>query len=176
MWKQFPYHVFADNSIHWHIIPLGCVPQFDSFVISAGEDVRTTRNIAATANHTLVSLARKSENVLNIFNGELVMFILSRPVTCQDARHFRSVRCQTRTSPSAEAEQRVERELGCLETQVNPSLCPSRLPRKGLANTRSSFTAFSARWYSRSASNGCSTGLRIDMCKWDSETRRIGYL
>ena len=65
--------------------------------------------------------------------------------TCQDARHFRSVRCQTLTSPSAEAEQRVESEDGCLDTQVNPSLCPSRLPRKGLANTLSNLTAFNAR-------------------------------
>jgi hypothetical protein len=32
-------HVFADDGIHWHIIPLGSVPQFNGLVISAGEDV-----------------------------------------------------------------------------------------------------------------------------------------
>ena len=55
----------------------------------------------------------------------------------------------------------MERLEGCLATHVRPSLWPSRLPRNGLANTRSSLTALMARWYSRSASKGCSAGLVV---------------
>ena len=80
---------------------------------------------------------------------------------CHAATHFLSVRFHTRSSPSAAAEARVERLEGCLARQVRPSLWPSRLPRNGLANTRSSLTALRARWYSRSASKGCSAGLGV---------------
>ena len=144
--------MLADNCVHWHITPLVGIPQFNRLVIGACKDVGPTGDITATTNYTLMSLEIISENTLRN------RFILAND-TCQEARHFRSVRCHTLTSPSAEAEQRVEREEGCLDTQVKPSLWPSRLPRKGFANTRSSFTAFNARWYSRSASKGCSTGL-----------------
>ena len=50
---------------------------------------------------------------------------LRRPVTCQDAKHFRSVRCHTLTSPSAEAEQRVEGErVGVLGDAGQPVPVP----------------------------------------------------
>ena len=32
-------YVFTDDGIHWHIIPLGSVPQFNGLVVSAGKDV-----------------------------------------------------------------------------------------------------------------------------------------
>ena len=144
--------MLADNCVHWHITPLVGIPQFNRLVISACKDVGPTGDITATTNYTLMSL--------KIIISENTLKKQIHPSTCQEARHFRSVRCHTLTSPSAEAEQRVEREEGCLDTQVKPSLWPSRLPRKGFANTRSSFTAFNARWYSRSASKGCSTGLK----------------
>ena len=62
--KQQIYHVFADDGIHWHIIPLGSVPEFDGLVISAGEDVRATRNIAAPAHHALVRLGKNKFRIL----------------------------------------------------------------------------------------------------------------
>ena len=62
------------------------------------------------------------------------------------------------TSPSHAPDKSVDKLLGCLHRQCTPSLCPSSDPRNGLANTRSSFTAFRALVYSLGASNGCSLG------------------
>lgn len=58
------------------------------------------------------------------------------------------------TSPSQEPDIRVARLVLCLAMQFTPSLCPSRAPRKGLANTRSSLVAFRARVYSLFTSKG----------------------
>lgn len=48
--------------------------------------------------------------------------------------------------------------FGCFFKHDIASLCPSRLPINGLANTLSSFTALRARTYSLGASKGCKLG------------------
>lgn len=64
----------------------------------------------------------------------------------------------TVTSPSQAPDNRKLREVGCLHKQLTPSLCPSNAPINGLANTLSSFVAFSALTYSLGASRGCKFG------------------
>ena len=66
--------MFTDDGIHWHIIPLGSVPQFNGHVVSAGKDVWTTRDIAAAAHHAFVCLCKTRLRTLwNTFNhGKLV--------------------------------------------------------------------------------------------------------
>ena len=59
MINPFSYHVFADDGINRDITPLSGVPELDGLVISTSEDVRTTRDITATSNHTFMRLKNK---------------------------------------------------------------------------------------------------------------------
>ena len=56
MINPFSYHMFADDGINRDITPLSGVPELDGLVIGTSEDVRTTRDIAATSNYTFMRL------------------------------------------------------------------------------------------------------------------------
>lgn len=70
-------------------------------------------------------------------------------------------RSQTRISPSQAPDRSQLSLVGCFDMLNTPSVWPSRAPTNGFAKTRSSFVAFSARWYSRGASNGCKRGSAL---------------
>ena len=87
--------------------------------------------------------------------------------------HLRLARSHTRTSPSQAPEINcTSDECGCDEHHT-PSVWPSMAPIKGLANTFSSFTAFSALRYSRAFAKGWSSGavFRGRMRRSDASSR-----